>query len=115
MQELNKNIPVEKITLPPRYRTDASTHSLRLLCILYEDLKRDHLQTLQQEEEAQREAWSWERMASSLQDRLDIAHDEIRRLAEAGRYAVYGKPKPEDLSPVDEEDEGEQDSGEATH
>ena len=110
MQALSKHEPVERIQLPVRYRASADSHTYFELKRRYEDLKREYYQALEHIEEANREAWSYERMASVLQDRLDIAEAEVRRLAEAGRYAIYGKPKPE-LFTVDEDAEGEQDGG----
>lgn len=60
-------------------------------------------------DETSRGAWAIERMADTLQDRLDAKDVELARLAEAGRYAVYGK---QPLSTVDDCTDEEYNEGE---
>lgn len=112
MQTLSEHDKVEEITLPKRYRAHGKDLAWKVLISLYEELKKEHYQALQRIDEENRHAWSIERMAVALNDLIDAQKNEIFRLREAGRYAIYGKPPP-DLSTVDEYGNEEQDSREA--
>lgn len=102
---------LEKVTLPRRYQKPAYTHTLYNLQLLYEDLKRDYYHALNRIEDTERKAFSLEKRLATEIQMCDTLRSENMRLYEAGRYAIYGKPKPEELSPVDEDEEGEQDGG----
>ena len=106
---------VEKITLPRKYRAHGRLLSHFELLVTYEDLNRDYLLTLTHLDETYRAQWATERSYIKLLEYVENVRELNRKLAEAGRYAVYGKPEnpPEDLSPVDEAPEGEQDGGAA--
>lgn len=98
--------PVEEITLPAKYRFGASSLTFARLITLYDDLRRDYLLTLKRLDDLSRGQWSAERQLESQILLNDQLREENARLAEAGRYALYGKPPPEpeeELSPVDED------------
>ncbi len=100
--------PVEEITLPAKYRFGASSLTFARLITLYDDLRRDYLLTLKRLDDLSRGQWSAERQLQSQIDLNEQLRDENRRLAEAGRYAVYGKKRPnieEDIPNLTEDSE----------
>jgi hypothetical protein len=109
MPTLNSYDKVEKIALPHRYQAHASAHSHVELIKRYEDLKKEYIQAILRIDESSRAAWSMERYANTLLDLVDAKDIELARLAEAGRYAVYGKPE---ISPDDDYTDEEYNEGE---
>lgn len=107
MRDLSRYDQVEKVRVPHRYQAPACTHTYAELCNRYEELKHEYIKAIERIDDANRAAWSTERLAETIRERLDIAEKEIQRLAEAGRYAVYGKPE---ISTFDEEGTEEHDS-----
>lgn len=99
--------PVEENSLPTKYRRHGRDVPYHELITRYEDLKRDYKYALDRVSDSHRKS---ESVKNRLETEIDLngaLRYQNNQLYEAGRYAVYGKPE---LSPVDEVDEGEQDS-----
>lgn len=98
-----KYSPTEEISLPVKYQTPITKLSLPRICVLYQDLLKDHLLLLQHLEEVSRGSWANERLIETQCDlimALQITNNKFKRLNE------YIGPRPP-ISTVDDTDSEE--------